>query len=143
MVFWRKILGNRLVVISLHIAVWVLLFIFPFLVYRIRVDDHLFYWKEGVNTLFIVGLFYLNYYVLIPRFFTRRRIGIYIGLVALVLAGIGLQQALVEYTFMRMHGGRTGRPFVMAAHYVGEGYAMKTRSGGTWPLQRDRRRQRN
>lgn len=133
--FWRKISGNRLVVISLHIAVWVLLFLFPFFVYRIRVDDPWFYWKEGVNTLFIVGLFYLNYYVLIPRFFTRRRIGIYIGLVVLALAGIGLQQALVEYTFIRMHGGRMGRPFVIAGSFAGGGnFMMKTRHAEAWAV---------
>ncbi|MGE7776891.1 sensor histidine kinase [Chitinophaga sp. NPDC101104] len=133
MVFWRKIFGNRLVVISLHIAVWVLLFLFPFFVYRIRVDDHLFYWKEGVNTLFIVGLFYLNYYVLIPRFFTRRRIGIYIGLVLLALAGIGLQQVLVEYTFLRQLGLRDGRPFVISGRFGGGGvFAVQARPAVAW-----------
>lgn len=119
MISWRKILSNRLVVIFLHIAVWVLLFLFPFFMYRIRVDHQLFYWKEGVNTLFIVGLFYLNYYVLIPRFFTRQRIGIYIGLVVLLLAGIGMQQALVEYKFMQLMMARSDSPFMMTSHRAG------------------------
>lgn len=120
MVSWRKILSNRVVVICLHIAVWVLLFLFPFFAYRIRVDNYLFYWKEGVNMLFITGLFYLNYYVLIPRFFTRRRIGIYIGVVLLALAGIGLQQAQVEAVFIKLLQMRGERPFMVAGR-IGDG----------------------
>lgn len=133
MIIWKKIWGNRLVVISLHIAVWMLLFLFPFFVYRIRVNDSLFYWKEGVNTLFIVGLFYLNYYVLIPRYFTRRRIGIYIGLVVLALAAIGLQQALVEHQFVRRMMSREGRPFMVAGQLAaGATFSVGARPDVTW-----------
>ncbi|WP_341835057.1 histidine kinase [Chitinophaga pollutisoli] len=104
-----------------------LLFLFPFFAYRIRVDNHLFYWKEGVNMLFITGLFYLNYYVLIPRFFTRRRIGIYIGVVLLALAGIGLQQAQVEVVFMKYLHMRGERPFMIAGRMGGGAmFAMRT-----------------
>ncbi|WP_298715664.1 sensor histidine kinase [uncultured Chitinophaga sp.] len=70
--------------------------------------------------LFITGLFYLNYYVLIPRFFTRRRIGIYIGVVLLALAGIGLQQAQVEVVFIKLLQMRGERPFMVAGR-IGEG----------------------
>ena len=96
----RNIFRNRLVIIGLHLAAWSCLFLFPFFVYRIRVQDHSFYIKEAINTLFLIGLFYLNVYVLIPKFFTLKKIGIYIGCVILVLVLLAGQQALVEYKFM-------------------------------------------
>ncbi|MRG46066.1 hypothetical protein GFS24_13135 [Chitinophaga sp. SYP-B3965] len=96
----RNIFRNRLVIIGLHLAAWTCLFLFPFFVYRIRVQDHSFYIKEAINTLFLIGLFYLNVYVLIPKFFTLKKIGIYIGCVILVLVFMAGQQAFVEYKFM-------------------------------------------
>ncbi|MGX5819549.1 sensor histidine kinase [Chitinophaga lutea] len=86
---------------------WVCLFVFPFVVYRIRVADSSFYIKEVINTLFLVGLFYLNTYVLIPHFFTRKKIGIYILCIVGLIVFIGIQQAIVEYRFMSvmMHRG--------------------------------------
>ena len=79
MISIRNIFRNKLVLVAAHVAAWLCLFLFPFFVYRIRVEDHSFYLKEAVNTLFIIGLFYLNIYVLIPRYFTLKKIGIYIG----------------------------------------------------------------
>lgn len=96
----RNIFRNRLVIIGLHLAAWACLFLFPFFVYRIRVQDHSFYIKEAINTLFLIGLFYLNVYVLIPKFFTLKKIGIYIGCVVLLLIFMAGQQAYVEYKFM-------------------------------------------
>ena len=101
MISIRNIFRNKLVLVAAHVAAWLCLFLVPFFVYRIRVEDHSFYLKEAVNTLFIIGLFYLNIYVLIPRYFTLKKIGIYIGFVLLSLVFIGLQQALVEYRFMK------------------------------------------
>ncbi|RPD40926.1 histidine kinase [Chitinophaga barathri] len=101
MISIRHIFRNKLVLVAAHVAAWTCLFLFPFFIYRIRVEDHSFYLKEAINTLFIIGLFYLNIYVLIPRFFTLKRIGIYIGFVMLSLLFIGAQQALVEYQFMK------------------------------------------
>lgn len=101
MISIRHIFRNKLVLVAVHVAAWLCLFLFPFFIYRIRVEDHFFYLKEAINTLFIIGLFYLNIYVLIPRFFTLKRIGIYIGFVLLSLLFIGVQQALVEYQFIK------------------------------------------
>lgn len=115
MISIRNIFRNKLVLVAAHMAAWLCLFLFPFFVYRIRVDDHSFYVKEVINTLFIIGLFYLNIYVLIPRFFTLKKIGIYIGFVLLSLLFIGVQQALVEYQFMkRMFDYRMGNTVELA-----------------------------
>ncbi len=100
MTSFRNIFRNRLVIICMHIVAWICLFLLPFFVYRIQVQDHSFIIRETINTLFIIGLFYLNVYVLIPRFFTLKRIGIYIVYVLLAIIFIAAQQAIVEYRFM-------------------------------------------
>ncbi|QEH41370.1 hypothetical protein FW415_10960 [Chitinophaga sp. XS-30] len=111
----RNIFRNRLVIITMHLMAWLCLFLFPFFVYRIQVQDHSFYIKEAINTLFLIGIFYLNVYVLIPRFFTLKRIGIYIMCVLGLIIFIAVQQAVVEYRFMSVMIARTGTgPFPAA-----------------------------
>lgn len=114
MVSIRNIFRNRLVIISMHIAAWTCIFLFPFFAYRIQVADRSFFIKEAINTLFLVGLFYLNVYVLIPKFFTLKRIGIYIACVLGLIIFIAIQQAVVEYRFMTAIMDRP--PFFIAAN---------------------------
>ncbi|WP_343306032.1 histidine kinase [Chitinophaga niabensis] len=137
----RNIFRNRLVIIGLHLAAWSCLFLFPFFVYRIRVQDHSFYIKEAINTLFLIGLFYLNVYVLIPKFFTLKKIGIYIGCVVLVLVLLAGQQALVEYKFMSYMMSRTPAGFygvTMPANTLhaapGPAIAINTGYGGSMAI---------
>ncbi|WP_119078925.1 sensor histidine kinase [Chitinophaga alhagiae] len=113
MVSIRNIFRNRLVIISMHIVAWTCIFLFPFFAYRIQVADRSFFIKEAINTLFLVGLFYLNVYVLIPKFFTLKRIGIYIACVLGLIIFIAIQQAVVEYRFMTAIMDRP--PFFIAA----------------------------
>ncbi len=114
MVSIRNIFRNRLVVICMHLAAWICIFLFPFFAYRIQVADRSFFIKEAINTLFLVGLFYLNVFVLIPKFFTLKRIGIYIACVLGLIIFIAIQQAVVEYRFMAAIMNRP--PFLMAAN---------------------------
>lgn len=137
----RNIFRNRLVIIGLHLAAWSCLFLFPFFVYRIRVQDHSFYIKEAINTLFLIGLFYLNVYVLIPKFFTLKKIGIYIGCVVLVLVLLAGQQAMVEYKFMTYMMSRTPAGFygvtmpASTLHTVpGPAIAINTGYGGSMAI---------
>lgn len=127
----RNIFRNRLVVIAMHLIAWLLLFLFPFFVYRIQVVDRSFYIKEAINTLFLIGLFYLNVYVLIPKFFTLKRIGIYIGCVLMLIIFITLQQAFVEYRFMTemMETVEAGGTVAVA----GKGPVLATRMIGSAP----------
>jgi hypothetical protein len=46
-------------------------------------------------------LFYLNFYVLIPRFFTLKKIVYYLSFVVLTLVFIIMQQAVTEYVFWK------------------------------------------
>ncbi|RPE09494.1 hypothetical protein EGT74_21115 [Chitinophaga lutea] len=114
MVSIRNIFRNRLVVICMHLAAWICIFLFPFFAYRIQVADRSFFIKEAINTLFLVGLFYLNVFVLIPKFFTLKRIGIYIACVLGLIIFIAIQQAVVEYRFMAAIMNRP--PFLTAAN---------------------------
>ncbi|UYQ93858.1 histidine kinase [Chitinophaga horti] len=97
---FKHIFRNKLVIVVLHIVAWLCFFMFPFFAYRIQVSDYSFFIRECVNTLVLIGLFYLNMYVLIPRFFTLKKISLYIASVLVLIVVITLQQAIVEYRFM-------------------------------------------
>lgn len=113
MVSIRNIFRNKLVIICMHLVAWICIFLFPFFAYRIQVLDRSFFIKEAINTLFLIGLFYLNVYVLIPHFFTLKKIGIYIASVLGLIIFIAVQQAVVEYRFMVAIMNRP--PFIMEA----------------------------
>jgi hypothetical protein len=59
-----------------------------------------------VDNLFLIGVFYLNFYVLIPRFFTLKKIVYYLSFVVLVLVLVIVQQAVSEYYFWNRYGNK-------------------------------------
>ena len=72
-----------LLIVFIHSIAWLLLFLFPLLFYPVRINVRYFYGHELIGKFMLVGVFYLNYYVLMPRFFLRKRYGWY-GLAVLV-----------------------------------------------------------
>jgi two-component system LytT family sensor kinase len=98
----KLIFRNRLFVVGLHVAVWSIFLFLPFFIYRIRILHPLFMTREIVDNLFLIGLFYLNFYVLIPRFFTLKKIIYYLGCILFLLVFIIVEQAVTEYYFVRM-----------------------------------------
>ncbi|MBO9727713.1 MAG: histidine kinase [Chitinophaga sp.] len=71
-----------------------------------------FFIKELIDNLFLIGIFYLNIYVLIPRFFNGKKIAIYLCSIALLIVFITAQQAALNYYFFRKYGHRP--PSMMA-----------------------------
>jgi two-component system, LytTR family, sensor kinase len=141
----KHIFRNKLVIVVLHIVAWLCFMLFPFFAYRIQVSDSAFFIKECVNTLILIGLFYLNMYVLIPRFFTLKKISLYIASVLVLIIVITLQQAIVEYQFM---GHMMKRPRVGMALSAGPGGGIlvhavdSVRGGETFRERRFHRTQR-
>ncbi|GAA0541045.1 sensor histidine kinase [Chitinophaga japonensis] len=101
MINFKYIYRNRLFIIGLHIIAWTCFLLLPFFIYRVRILHPWFFARELVDNLFLIGVFYLNIYVLIPRFFTLKRIVYYFGSVLLVIMFITIQQATLDHYFMR------------------------------------------
>lgn len=106
MINLKQLYKNRLVNIGLHIAVWTCFLFFPFFIYRIRIQHPWFFGRELVDNLFLIGVFYLNFYILIPRFFTVKKIVYYLSFVVLVLVGIIIQQAATEFFFWKTYSSQ-------------------------------------
>ncbi|MBV8252876.1 MAG: histidine kinase [Chitinophaga sp.] len=64
-----------------------------------------FFVKELVDNLILIGLFYLNIYVLIPKFFNQKKIAVYLSSIILLIVFITLQQVSLDYYVFgpRMH----------------------------------------
>ena len=78
----RKV--HILLIVLIHAIGWFLLFLLPLLFYPVRIDGKYFYNHELVDKALLIAFFYLNYYVLIPRFFLKKKYGFY-GLLVLTL----------------------------------------------------------
>ncbi|MBC9912290.1 sensor histidine kinase [Chitinophaga varians] len=111
MLHFKRILKNRPVVVSLHMLAWVCFLFFPFFIYRIQILHKTFFIKELIDNLFLIAIFYLNIYVLIPRYFNRQKIVKYLSTVILLVVFITIQQAALDFYFFRNY---IGRPAMMA-----------------------------
>ncbi|SEW54855.1 sensor histidine kinase [Chitinophaga arvensicola] len=101
MLNFKRIIKSRPFLISLHILGWTCFLFFPFFIYRIQILHTGFFIKELIDNLFLIGIFYLNIYVLIPRFFNGKKIMIYLCSIVLLIVFITAQQAALNYYFFR------------------------------------------
>jgi two-component system LytT family sensor kinase len=123
-----KTTGQRVLVIVSHIVLWGVFLALPLLIYRIRILDITFFYRELVDKSFLIILFYVNYYFLLPRFFQRGRIAKYFLSIGCALILLCTLQVTVEY-FFREHL-RKGRQFILTgAMPFGEGMLRDSITG--------------
>ena len=92
--------SSLFLVIVIHTLSWCLFFLIPFLFYPVKFVDNHFWLRESVIKIFPIGLFYLNYYFLLPRFFERRKYPVYFSLVfAAILIVVTTDLALKNGSF--------------------------------------------
>ncbi len=104
-----KTTRHRVLVIVSHLILWGLFLAMPLLIYRIRILDITFFYRELVTKTFLVILFYINYYYLLPRFFQRRRIANYFLSITASLLVLCALNVTTEYFFrehLRLNAGR-------------------------------------
>lgn len=109
---FKRIIRSRPFLISLHILGWACFLFFPFFIYRIQILHTGFFIKELIDNLFLIGIFYLNIYVLIPRYFNRKKIVLYFCSVLVLIVFVTAQQAAINYYFFKNYGHRP--PLMMA-----------------------------
>lgn len=92
--------SSLFLVVVIHALSWCLFFLIPFLFYPVKFVDNHFWLRESVIKIFPIGLFYLNYYFLLPRFFERRKYPVYFSLVfAAILVVVTTDIALKNGSF--------------------------------------------
>jgi two-component system, LytTR family, sensor kinase len=73
--------AHVLLIVLIHVTGWCLLFFLPLLMYPVRINDDRFISRELIDKSVLVILFYVNYYLLIPRFFEKKKYFAYFSLV--------------------------------------------------------------
>src|SRR5690242_8965616 len=69
-------------IVLIHIVAWCLFLLLPLLFYPIRfTNSRFFIYSEFLSKILPIGLFYLNYYLLLPRYFERRKFSAYFSIV--------------------------------------------------------------
>jgi signal transduction histidine kinase len=104
-----KTLRHKLLVIFTHIVLWGLFLLLPLFIYRIRIPDIRFFYREIINKAFLIALFYFNFYYLLPRLFKNRRIFSYVLSLVAALAFLCIQQLILENWFLKLYSGRFNR----------------------------------
>ena len=117
MINLKLLYKSRLFNVGLHIVVWTCFLFFPFFIYRIKIQHPWFFAREIVDNLFLIGVFYLNFYILIPRFFTLKKIVYYLSGVLLLLIFIIMQQAVTDYVFWKTFSAQES-PIVTSADHA-------------------------
>lgn len=116
--------GHRALVIVSHVLLWGLFLALPLLIYRIRILDATFFSRELITKFFLIILFYVNYYFLLPRFFQRRRIANYFLSITGALLILSALNVVTEY-FFREHLRMHPRRYVLTARLGGGMVALK------------------
>ena len=94
-----------LFIILVHIAGWCLFFFLPVLLYPVRINDNRFIARELIDKLILIAFFYLNYYLLIPRFFEKKKYPAYFLLALLVFFIYVVQNVAIRANFFPRPGG--------------------------------------
>ncbi|MBS1608758.1 MAG: histidine kinase [Bacteroidetes bacterium] len=92
---------HLLVIVIIHISVWLLFLQLPLLFYPVRVDDKTFWYREFLSKLLPIGLFYLNYYFFLPRFFEKKKFRSYFLWVLAALLVILLTDTFIREKIFR------------------------------------------
>lgn len=88
-----------------HIMGWCFIFLLPLLFYPVKFEGKDFFLRELLSKTALVGLFYLNYYYLLPAFFEKKKYFTYFLIVLLFIVFIVAFNLWLQHSFPRtMHG---------------------------------------
>ena len=92
-------------IVLIHAAGWCLLFLLPVFLYPIRINDGHFIPRELIDKSVLVVLFYVNYYLLIPRFFEKKKYLTYSSLIVLAFIIYLAQLVTIRANYFQRSGG--------------------------------------
>lgn len=83
-------------IVFIHLAAWCVFFMLPLIFYPIRFTNRRFLYYELLSKLLPIGLFYFNYYYLLPKFFEKRKLFSYSGIVLAAIILISIQDVVLR-----------------------------------------------
>lgn len=96
--------AHVLLIILIHVTGWCLLFFLPLLLYPVRINDDRFIGRELIDKSVLVILFYVNYYLLIPRFFEKKKYFAYFSLIVLAFLVYLVQHVTTRVNYFPVAG---------------------------------------
>ena len=100
--------GHLLVIVLIHVSAWLLFLLLPLLFYPVRFDDRSFVIWELTSKLLPIGLFYLNYYFLLPALFAKKKYAVYftsilVSLILILATDIIIREKFFEFRVQLCH----------------------------------------
>ena len=96
---------SRLQLVFLHSLLWICFLFFPLLIYKIDFFNKQFFTRDLIDNAFLIALFYLNFYYLLPRYFNGKQVTTYFVILFVLTVVFVFQQMYVEYLFMHVEKG--------------------------------------
>lgn len=108
--------------------IWLIVFLFPLFSYNVKVLDPHFYLKECINNALLVALFYFHMNFLIPRYFVRNKILVYLCFILASVTVVAAAQHLVEYSTFKKIATVRRQPVIVAmrSHLTGDSLVAET-----------------
>lgn len=94
---WRP--RNRFIVPLIHIAVWLCLFLYPFIFHYLRFSDTSAVFRISAQLSLVAAFFYFNLHILVPKLVGKRRFFLYFVIVALIITGVGYGAGYIQQFF--------------------------------------------
>jgi two-component system LytT family sensor kinase len=106
--------AHIILIVLIHAAGWCILFLLPLFFYPVRINTGFGLMRQFIDKAFLVGFFYLNYYVLIPQFFEKKKRLTYFMLVLL-----GFLIYITQHVFVRSQYVNFNRPLPQFVEFAG------------------------
>lgn len=107
---------SRKRLVLLHVILWICFLFFPLLIYKVDFFNVPFFKRDLINNVFLILLFYFNFYVLIPFYFEKRKFAVYFSLIIACLLVFSCQQVFTEFSFMPPYANRPHHLYLPGAH---------------------------
>ncbi|MFI5132773.1 MAG: sensor histidine kinase [Chitinophagales bacterium] len=92
---------NLFLLLLIHMMGWCFIFLLPLLFYPVKFEGRGFFLRELLSKIVLVGLFYLNYYYLLPRFFEKRKYVAYFSFVLVIIIMIIAWDVFLRHSFIQ------------------------------------------
>lgn len=97
--FARIKLLRKILIVLAHSILWGLFIFYPLFMFNITVQDSSFLVRLAIHGTILAAIFYLNMYVLIPRFYAKKKYLAYFGFVLLIFTVIFTEEVIASSLF--------------------------------------------
>lgn len=99
--FTRTNLLKKILIVLAHMVVWGLFTFYPLFMFNITIQDSSFLFRLAIHGVLLAAIFYLNMYVLIPRYYAKKNYLAYFVFVLIIFSVLFTEEVIASHFFFR------------------------------------------